>query len=129
MSRPRPLLVTAPATRRGRRAFAAGLLLAALSACTPAPRSPSVNQPPLPVLALPESARVGESVLVDGDGSQDPGGAVSDAHLLFGDGSDPAAGLSAEHTWEAPGLYLVELYIIDDAGAPARARARIQIIP
>ena len=99
------------------------------AACAPAPRAPTLNQPPLPVLTVPATARVGERVLVDGEASQDPGGAVSDAHLLFGDGSDPESGLSAEHEWNAPGLYLVELYIVDDAGAPARARARIQIAP
>ncbi|MBI1944252.1 MAG: PKD domain-containing protein [Deltaproteobacteria bacterium] len=98
-------------------------------ACTPAPRAPTVNQPPLPVLAVPSSARVGEPVLIDGEASHDPGGAVSDAHLLFGDGGDPATGLSAEHTWQAPGLYLVELYVVDNEGAAARARARIQITP
>lgn len=105
------------------------LALALAAGCTPAPRRPTVNQPPLAVLEVAARARVGERVLVDGNGSQDPGGAVSDAHLLFGDGSDPEAGLSAEHAWDAPGLYLIDLYIIDNEGAPARARARIEIIP
>lgn len=121
MIRGRALLVAAV------RALTLGALT--LGACAPAPRAPTVNQPPLPVLVLPSAARVGERVLVDGEGSQDPGGAVSDAHLLFGDGSDPQAGLSAEHSWQQPGLFLVELYIIDNGGAPARARARIQIAP
>lgn len=98
-------------------------------ACTPPTRTPTVNQPPLPVLRVPASARVGEVLLVDGEASQDPGGALSDAHLLFGDGSDPEAGLASEHAWQAPGLYLVELYVIDDAGASARARTRIEITP
>ncbi len=98
-------------------------------ACAPPLRTPTVNQPPLPVLTVPASARVGEAVLVDGEASQDPGGALSDAHVLFGDGSEPVAGLSAEHAWQAPGLFLVELYVIDDAGASARARARIEITP
>ncbi len=114
-------------TRRAWPLVAAGALVAgvALHACTP----PPVNQPPLPVLTVPASARVGERVLVDGEESQDPGGAVSDAHLLFGDGTDPTTGLSAEHAWQEPGLYLVELYLIDNEGASARARTRIQITP
>lgn len=118
-------------TRRASLLATLGALLvgAALGACTPAPRAPTVNQPPLPVLTVPVSAQVGERVLVDGEASQDPGGAVSDAHLLFGDGSDPATGLSAEHAFQAPGLYLVELYIVDNEGASARARARIHITP
>ncbi|OGQ26848.1 MAG: hypothetical protein A2138_13670 [Deltaproteobacteria bacterium RBG_16_71_12] len=118
-------------TRRARLLATLGALVAgvALLACTPPPRAPTVNQPPLPVLTVPASAQVGERVLVDGEASQDPGGAVSDAHLLFGDGSDPTTGLSAEHAWQAPGLYLVELYLIDNEGASARARTRIQITP
>lgn len=102
---------------------------ACAGACAPPPRAPTVNQPPLPVLQVPSVARVGEPVFVDGEASQDPGGALSDGHLLFGDGSDPTAGLSSEHAWLAPGLYLVELYVIDDAGASARARTRIEITP
>ena len=103
--------------------------LVVLGACAPPSRTPTVNQPPLPVLTIPAAARVGGAVFVDGEASQDPGGAVSDAHLLFGDGSDPAGGLSAEHAWQEPGLFLVELYVVDDAGASARARTRIQITP
>ena len=119
MTRCTPLLV----------ALVGSSTLACLCACAAPARTPTVNQPPVPVLTVRATARVGETVQVDGEASQDPGGAVSDAHLLFGDGSDPAGGLFAEHAWQAPGLFLVELYIVDDAGASARARARVQITP
>ena len=97
------------------------LLLA--SSCGPgAPVTPSVNQPPVPVLVVQASARVGESVTVDGNGSVDLDGSVRDVFILFGDGSDPFVGFTTVHAWSAPGLYLVELY-------PSRARARITVTP
>jgi hypothetical protein len=117
-------------TSRIRPALALALLGALLvGACAPEPVRPSVNQPPLAVLDVPDEAAVGEEVFVDGNASTDldPGGIVSDVFLLFGDGSDPVVDFTAEHTWTEPGQFLVELYIHDDDGAGARARRRIRV--
>jgi hypothetical protein len=108
--------------------LAALALASSLAACgAPAARRPSVNQPPLPVLEAPDEARVGERVFVSGDASSDLEGIVSEVFLLFGDGSPPLADFSAEHVYAAPGAYLLELYVMDNDGASARARRRILI--
>ena len=79
------------------------------------------------MLDAPVSAKVGVPIHVDGSGSNDVDGAVSDAFILFGDGGDPVIGFEADHTFTRAGLFLVELYIDDDEGATARARLRVEV--
>lgn len=111
-----------------RRALVAFPLLASLAAgCTFEARVPAVNQPPLAVLEAPDAAAAGERVLIDANASSDVDGTVDEAFLLFGDGTDPAVAFIAEHVFDEPGLYLLELYIHDDAGATSRARRRILV--
>ena len=98
------------------------------SACAREPHVVEGNQPPLPVLDAPERARVGERVLISIAASDDLEGIVADRQILFGDGSEPAVGFGEiEHTYEAAGVYLIEAYLKDDDGLPARARRRIVI--
>ena len=109
-----------------------GALLCA--ACGGAPVKASVNQPPVPVLDAPTSVSVGGPVHVDASKSSDVDGAIHDAFVLFGDGSpativSDSPSFSADHTYAAPGLYLIELYVDDDQGASSRARLRIQVTP
>jgi hypothetical protein len=108
-----------------RRAFWSALVGAfALAGCEgPAePLAPEVNQPPVPVLVLPDVIRAGEPFEADGRESFDVDGEVLEAVLRFGDGSDPELFLVSTHTFSEPGRYVVELYIADDEGARARAR-------
>lgn len=102
------------------------LLLA--SACVEQPPvAPTVDQPPVAVLSLPATAAVDESVDVDGSNSFDVDGELEEAVLVFGDGSEPAFNLQASHAWRAPGSYVVELFVKDEAGSRGRARARIVV--
>lgn len=94
-----------------------------------APRSPTVNQPPVPRLLAPTQARVGELVEVDGRDSFDLDGDVVEAVIRFGDGSPPQSSLLESYRYAEPGVYLVELYLADDERARSRARARIVITP
>ena len=106
--------------------------VASSSSCAPSTVTVSVNQPPVPVLDMPATAKVGELVHIDASKTTDLDGAVSDAFILFGDGSDPAvvsATLATDHKFAAPGLYLVELYVDDNKHATARARLRVQVTP
>ena len=109
------------------RVVVAVVVVAACVACAPAPRAPTANQAPIPVLDAPLTARVGVPIHVDGSSSSDVDGAVSDAFILFGDGGDPVIGFEADHTFARAGLFLVELYIDDDKGATARARVRVTV--
>jgi hypothetical protein len=109
-------------------------VLVLVAACGPAPVQVSVNQPPIPVLDVPTSVKAGAVVHVDASKSTDVDGAVSDAFVLFGDGSDPfiltgSQTFTVDHTFATPGLYLVELYIDDDKHASSRARVRVQVTP
>lgn len=103
------------------------LFLPVAVACAPDARTPTVNQPPVAVLDAPDTARVGERVLIDANRSVDLDGTVDEAFIVFGDGTDPQAIFIAEHVFEQPGAFLLELYIHDDAGATARARRRIVV--
>ncbi len=110
-----------------KRFIALCIVFLAASACAPEARTPSVNQPPIAVLAAPDVARVGERVLINANQSVDLDGTVDEAFMVFGDGSDPQAIFIVEHVFEEPGAYLLELFIHDDAGATARARKRIVV--
>ena len=117
------------------RALCASLAIACTVACgSSVPEKVSVNQPPIPVLDVATTAKVGDAVHVDASKSNDTDGAVHDAFVLFGDGSSPAIisdspTFSADHTYTTAGLYLIELYVDDDKGASSRARVRIQVTP
>ena len=101
--------------------------LGLLAGCAAEPRTPTLNQPPIPVLAAPASARVGEAVTLDGEASLDLDGIVADVFILPGDGTPPVNQIRAEHAFSQPGLYLVELLLQDDDGATSRARHRIVV--
>jgi hypothetical protein len=103
------------------------MCMLSVSACAPEVRTPTVNQPPIAVLTAPDSARVGERVLIDANQSIDVDGTVDESFMVFGDGSDPQAIFIVEHVFEEPGAFLLELFIHDDAGATARARKRIVV--
>jgi hypothetical protein len=74
---------------------------------------PSVN-------ALPNAASIIEqdelTVSADGTGSTDPGGTIASYAWSFGDGAT-ATGPTAQHTYAAPGWYVLKLTVTDDSGA------------
>jgi len=87
----------------------------------------TVNQPPIAVVLAPSEARVGEEVSIDARESTDVDGEIVSVVVLFGDGSDAQTNLRAAHTYAAPGLYTIDVYVADDAGARGRARHRIVV--
>lgn len=116
--------------RLARRVVQALVVVIGLGACAdPAPERPTVDQPPVAVLAVPARAQVGEAVTVDGQASVDVDGEIAEAVLVFGDGSEPAFNLRADHAWAAPGLYTVELFVKDAQGLRGRARVRVEVVP
>lgn len=87
----------------------------------------TVNQPPIAAMVAPADARVGEEVSIDARESTDVDGEITSVVVQFGDGSDAQTNLRAAHTYAAPGLYTIDVYVADDLGARGRARHRIVI--
>lgn len=76
------------------------------------------NQSPQPAIDVtPAGVAFGAPATFDGSGSADPDGTVVAWEWDFGDGT-LAAGASVQHTWTAPGTYVVRLTVRDDDGAP-----------
>ena len=60
---------------------------------------------------------VGEVVNFDGTGSfAAPGFSIASYEWVFGDGTTNTTTLTPSHAWDEPGLYSVELYLLDDNG-------------
>lgn len=76
------------------------------------------NQSPQPVIDGPASVAFGEAATFDGASSTDADGTVVSWEWDFGDGT-LASGSSVQHTWSAPGTYVVRLTVRDDDGAPS----------
>ncbi len=141
--------MAAPATPDRERAAAAAphvvaaAVVALATACGGPAGGPPItaDQEPVAVLALPASAQARVPVTVDAGGSLDVDGALAAATLSFGDdtpavavdlagaGGAKGGALAFTHTWDAPGLYDVELAVTDDEGLTGRARARLAVAP
>ncbi len=70
------------------------------------------NQPPDAAFTVSES---GLTISVDGSGSSDPDGTVTDYSWNFGDGQR-ARGRTPSHTYGSDGTYTVTLTVTDDDG-------------
>ncbi|MBX9244948.1 PKD domain-containing protein [Actinotalea ferrariae] len=88
-----------------------------------------VAQPPpdnaAPVAAFTVTA-TGLAVAVDGSGSSDPDGTVVAHAWTFGGGA-VASGVTAGHTFAAPGTYDVTLTVTDDDGATASTTQAVTV--
>jgi len=69
---------------------------------------------------------VGEAVVFDASGSTDPDGQVVSWEWDFGD-DQVGAGERVEHTYDAPGQYIVVLTVTDDDGATDRDSVRVRV--
>jgi PKD repeat protein len=89
----------------------------------------TANQPPVPSLAGPDSARVNIAVAFDATGSSDPDGEVAAyAWDLDLDGSyDDASGAEVTWTFRTPGTQTIGLQVLDQDGASATALKEITI--
>jgi PKD repeat protein len=74
------------------------------------------NQAPLAAAGADISGTSGQRLTFSAAGSADADGSIIAWQWDFGDGSS-ASGLSAAHTYEAGGNYVVTLTVIDDKGA------------
>jgi PKD repeat protein len=92
------------------------------------------NQPPVAVINGPASGLVGEPVIFDSDGSQDPDGTIASYRWDFGDSGLSSLAQSVKsgestlaHVYQAPGSYQVTLTVTDDDGASDKATYLIAI--
>lgn len=72
------------------------------------------------------TASVGRPLYFDGSSSASLTGSIVDAWYDFGDGRT-AKGLQVEHTFRAPGDYLVTLRVLDSEGATGSASSVVRI--
>jgi PKD repeat protein len=85
-----------------------------------------LNPPPLPVATF--SVAVDHmNVTVDGSGSIDPDGTIVSYDWTFGDGGT-ASGVTANHTYSLPGLYIVILKATDNDGLVGLAGRSVRIV-
>jgi PKD repeat protein len=86
------------------------------------------DTPPSAVLAVSSTtATVGQAVLFDATGSQDPDGTISQQRIDFGDGASTTAA-TAVHAYSAPGQYIARLLVTDNGGQTAAATQTIQVV-
>jgi LPXTG-motif cell wall-anchored protein len=83
----------------------------------------NANIPPTAVIL---DNAVGLTVVFDGLGSTDVDGTVNSFEWDFGDGEVSTEGRS-DHVYSAPGVYFVQLLVIDDQGAPGAASALVTV--
>ncbi len=93
------------------------------------------NQPPNASFTYtPTQPRIGEPVRFDASASSDPNGTITGYRWDFGDGSvvPPSGWLSHPqviHTYNAPGIYQVQLTVKDEMGLSASATRTITVTP
>jgi hypothetical protein len=91
------------------------------------PPPPAGNKAPSAKGRVAKLSNPARTLLVDGDVSTDPDGAVAHYMWLWGGGSR-SFGRRAWHTYAKTGTYLVRLVIVDDDGAAATAAAWIRVL-
>lgn len=85
------------------------------------------NQSPTASFTLSSSGSVAPvGIAVDASASLDPDGEVTAWTWTFGDGGS-GAGVTAQHVFEQPGSYTVELVVTDDQGATASTTRTVQV--
>jgi len=78
------------------------------------------NQPPVANAGGPYSGVSQIAVQLNGSGSSDPDGTISNYAWTFGDGTT-GSGMNPSHVYELPGTYTVSLTVTDNSGATASA--------
>lgn len=91
------------------------------------PDTPEPEQPPTAVITEPEQVVAGQPATFDGSGSQPGGSPIVRYTWDFGDLSPQAGGITVQHTYEAPGSYLVTLQVADENGVTNTARVRLRV--
>ncbi|MEM9608827.1 MAG: FG-GAP-like repeat-containing protein [Actinomycetota bacterium] len=82
------------------------------------PVGPGVGDPPVASMTITPSSASAATVSFDGRASFDPDGTILSWHWDFGDGF-VGTGPTVDHTYTAPGRYLVLLTVSDDDGRAA----------
>lgn len=100
----------------------------ALSVATATVQVQVANQAPRAVIEGPAQGQVNQSLSFNGSGSTDPDGSIAGYTWNFGDGTIKT-GPSASHSYGLPGLYLVTLTVVDNAGLTGSAEHTVRIDP
>ena len=86
------------------------------------------TEPPLAEFTyLPEQPVADEEITFDASESTDPDGEIAKYSWEFGDGSPLVTGVTATHTFTAPGSYTVTLWVTDDTGLVASLPVTIDV--
>jgi PKD repeat protein len=97
-----------------------------VSSCiTPAAVNP--NQPPICEANGPYAHVAGHPILMSALGSSDPDGHIVAYRWDFGDG-ERANGFNVSHSYSAPGLYTVELTVVDMRGGTTTCGTTAEIV-
>ncbi|MFH1726056.1 MAG: PKD domain-containing protein, partial [Elusimicrobiota bacterium] len=97
-----------------------------LSLRSATPLSAIVNQPPTAEAGADQTVLAGAPVAFDGRGSFDPDGSIVSYGWAFGDG-DTASGMTAGHTYQAAGAFIVTLTVTDDEGGAGADTAQVTV--
>jgi hypothetical protein len=95
----------------------------------PLTHSPDMdNQPPVADISSPRFVRRDRPALFDGGNSYDPDGRVVGWTWDFGDGHQ-MSGQQVEHAFLNPGVQVVTLTVMDQAGERGRTSVEIRVLP
>src|SRR2546426_3451510 len=84
--------------------------------------------PAADLVATPQRAGVGTTIVLDGTRSSDPDGAIVDFAFAFGDGTGTSgAAAMRDHVYAAPGSYTVRLTVTDDDGNVSTAFVVLEV--
>ena len=84
------------------------------------------NTFPSAILDGPPRSHVGVPAQFDARRSLDPDGRITQYHWRFGDGAESTAA-APRHTYAHPGLYHVDLTVLDDRGAAHRVTSELHV--
>jgi PKD repeat protein len=96
-------------------------------AAPPDTPEPEPEQPPTAIITEPEQVVAGQPATFDGSSSQPGSSPIVSYTWDFGDLSPPAGGITLQHTYAAPGSYLVTLQVTDENGETNSARVRLRV--
>ena len=74
-----------------------------------------INSAPIAKFNARSVAAPGEKIRLDASGSSDSDGTIVDYRWDFGD-NDEGNGKTIEHSWQQPGVYTVQLQVVDSSG-------------
>ncbi len=96
---------------------------------SPGKANVTANQPPEAKLSCPGSGKVGQTLLLDGSGSNDPDGKIATYAFAFGDGSPLVKGAAnkVQHAWKKSGTFTVQLTVVDDKGDSDSTTCKVSI--